>query len=76
MNRTALSAGPANAYVVCNAHECWHTHARYRYREPGLVVHPDDWYFHNRWDEHGPYRWRGDYHRDRGFWRNGVWITF
>lgn len=71
-----FSAGAARAYVACNAyHECWHVHGRLRYREPGIVMHPDDWYFHNRW-ENGPYRWRGEYHRDRGFWRNGVWIPF
>ena len=79
----ALSAGPlavsatsASAAVVCNrAGECWHTDARYRYREPGIVVHPDDWYFHQTWDR--DHRWRTeDHHRERGFWRNGVWVTF
>lgn len=73
----AFSAGSASAYVACNgAGECWHVDSHYRYREPGIVVHPDDWYFHNNWD-HGRYHWRAeDHHRERGFWRNGVWVTF
>jgi hypothetical protein len=73
----ALTAGSAQAYVVCNAHnECWHVDKRYQYREPGIVVHPDDWYFHRDWDDKSPNRWRHEEHRERGFWRNGVWITF
>jgi hypothetical protein len=70
----ALSAGAANAYIVCNAEGvCWHTHAHYNYPAPGIVYHPDDWYFHNRFDND---HWRGDYHRGRGYWRNGAWVTF
>jgi len=38
-------------------------------------VHPDDWYFHRHWDSDRDYHWRG-YHEGRGYWRNGVWITF
>lgn len=73
----ALSATSASAYVACNhTGECWHVDQRYHYREPGIVVHPDDWYFHNNWD-HGRYHWRAEeHHHDRGFWRNGVWVTF
>lgn len=72
-----FSAGSASAYTVCNrAGECWHTDARYRYREPGIVVHPDDWYFHRDWDHDKDHRWRREEHRDRGFYRNGVWIHF
>lgn len=62
---------PASAYIVCNrAHECWHTTDRYRYRPGwGVVVHPDNW----RWRGNG---WRWHEHDGRGYWRNGVWITF
>ena len=73
----AVSAGAANAYVACNrAGDCWHVDNRYHYREPGIVVHPDDWYFHRDWDHAKDYRWRREEHRERGFWRNGVWVAF
>ncbi|HEY1752218.1 MAG TPA: hypothetical protein VGG29_13230 [Caulobacteraceae bacterium] len=64
-------AVPASADVVCNGNTCWHTHDHYNYRpEFGVVVHPDHW----RWSHHDHYRWRE--HEGRGYWRNGVWITF
>lgn len=67
-----MTASTASAYVVCNQEgECWHTGHRYHYHpEFGLVIHPDGW----RWrhDEH--YVWRE--HHGRGYWHNGVWITF
>lgn len=69
---TAL-AGPASAYVVCNRDgDCWHTETRYS--RPGLRFdyYPDDYYFHQNWDRR---HWRG--HREgRGYWRNGIWLTF
>ena len=65
---------PASAYVVCNREgDCWHTEARYRYPGEGYVSHPDDWYFHQRWDDRAHYR---DYHDGRGYYRNGLWVTF
>jgi len=74
----AVSATSANAYVACNkAGECWHVDNRYHYREPGIVVHPDNWYFHRDWEHDKAYRYRSeDHHRDRGFWRDGVWVHF
>jgi len=74
----ALLAGTsaAQAYIACN-HEgdCWHTEAHISV--PGLTFeyHPDDWYFHRHWDSEREHHWR-DYHEGRGYWRNGVWITF
>lgn len=71
------SVGTASAYVVCNRFgDCWHTDHRYRY-EPSLHVrfHDDNWYFHRRWDDDHEHHWR-DWHDGRGYWRNGVWITF
>jgi hypothetical protein len=66
-------AAPASAYVVCNAGgDCWHTEARYHYPEAGYVYHPDDWYFHRHWDA-GRFH---DYHEGRGYYRNGLWVTF
>lgn len=67
------SAPSASAYIVCNDRgECWHQDHRYRAPGVGLQWHPDDWYFHRSWDRD---HWR-DYHGGRGYYRNGVWITF
>ena len=66
------SSAPASAEIVCNRHgDCWHVRDHYDYRpEFGLVVHPDDW----RWRRHEHFRWRE--HEGRGYWRNGVWLSF
>lgn len=72
----ATFAGPASAYVACNREgDCWHTETRYE--RPGIHFdyHPDDWYFHRHWDSDRDHHWR-EYHEGRGYWRNGVWITF
>jgi hypothetical protein len=69
----AATAGSASAYVACNgAGECWHTDNRHYDRGLGIQLHPDDYYFHRSWDHD---HWR-DYHGGRGYYRNGVWITF
>ena len=73
----AAFAAPASAYIVCNREgDCWHTESRYE--RPGIRFdyHPDDWYFHERWEDRGRRHWRSDFHRDRGYYRNGIWITF
>ena len=72
----ALSATGASAYIACNRDgDCWHTETRGHYPGTGYSYHPDDWYFHQTWDK--DHRWRAEeHHRDRGFWRNGVWVTF
>src|SRR5258706_11669366 len=73
----AAFAAPASAYIVCNDFgDCWH--AESRYERPGIrfQYHPDDWYFHRTWSDRDRWRWRSEYHRDRGYWRNGIWITF
>ena len=69
----ALSA-PAQAYVACNRwHECWRVNERYHYPvRLGVVFHRDDW----RHRHHERYwRWR-DEHRERGYYRQGVWRRF
>jgi hypothetical protein len=68
----ALMSTAASAAVVCNQEgECWHTREAYDYKpEFGVAVHPDDW----RWSDADHYRWRE--HEGRGYWRNGVWVTF
>ena len=67
-------AAPASAKIVCNDKgDCWHVHDAYTYPpEAGIVVHEDNW----RWEDadHDKYRWHE--HEGRGYWRNGVWITF
>lgn len=71
---------PASAYIACNREgDCWHTESRYS--RPGVTFeyHPDDWYFHRTWDRDRSDRYRYRAWRDdsaRGYWRNGVWITF
>lgn len=67
-----LTTESASAWVACNREgECWHTHDRYAYRgEWGVVIHPDGW----RWRDRDHFRWRE--HEGRGYWRNGIWITF
>jgi hypothetical protein len=68
----AAATTGASAYVVCNAEgDCWHTHDRYAYPAGfSVVVHPDRW----RWHHHDHYRWHE--HDGRGYWHNGVWISF
>lgn len=74
----AVTATSASAEVVCNElGDCWHVRDHYTYPDNvGIVVHPDDW----KWDvAPAPdatvhYRWHE--HEGRGYWRDGVWITF
>ena len=71
------TAAPAAARVVCNAEgDCWHTDGAPP-RVPGITfnVHPDDWYFHQRWDGDREHRYR-DYHDGRGYYKSGAWIQF
>ena len=78
---TLMSAGalvatvaPASAYVTCNRDgDCWHSDAKPR--APGIRfnVHPDDWYFHQKWDGDRDHHYR-DYHEGRGYYKGGVWI--
>jgi hypothetical protein len=72
----AATAGNASAYVACNAvGDCWHTD--HRYSAPGFRAeyHPDDWYFHQSWNNDPHRHWR-DYHEGRGYYRSGVWVAF
>ncbi|HEY2034476.1 MAG TPA: hypothetical protein VGH02_12395 [Rhizomicrobium sp.] len=72
----ALAATSASAYIVCNDDgECWHVHDQYTYPTGfGIVVHDDSW----KWDADHDARvhWRWHEHEGRGYWRNGVWVTF
>ena len=68
----AATATAASAEIVCNGDgDCWHVREHYTY-EPsfGLTIHDDHW----RWHDGDHYRWRE--HEGRGYWRNGLWVTF
>jgi hypothetical protein len=68
-------AGSASAYIACNREgDCWHTEQRYSRPGVRFDYHPDDYYFHQRWDDRR--HWRGDYHAGRGYYRNGIWLSF
>ncbi|THD81943.1 MAG: hypothetical protein E7812_03815 [Phenylobacterium sp.] len=68
-----MAAGAASARIVCNAQgDCWHTDSRVSYGQR-LEAHPDDWYFHQKWDQNAKRHWR-DYHEGRGYYANGVWV--
>ncbi|MEI9891858.1 MAG: hypothetical protein WDN45_16470 [Caulobacteraceae bacterium] len=71
----AVTSTPAMAYVACNrAGECWHTDRRFAAPGIGLMFHDDAWRGRQHWGA-GRWRWRDD-HPGRGYYRNGVWITF
>jgi hypothetical protein len=65
------ATAPASAAVVCNrAGDCWHTTEKYKYKPAfGVTVHPDTW----KWSG-TKYHWNE--HEGRGYWRNGLWVTF
>jgi hypothetical protein len=68
-----LTAGTASAYVACNAEgDCWHTDKRVAVPGVTFNYHPDDWYFHQRWDGDRHFR---DYHEGHGYYKGGVWIN-
>jgi hypothetical protein len=69
--------GAASARIVCNDEgDCWHTDHRYHYNDDYRVhYYDDDWYFHHDWDDDHDRHWRR-YHDGRGYWHNGIWITF
>ena len=68
----AATAVPASAYMACN-HEgdCWHTESRVAAPGVRFDYHPDDWYFHQRWDGNTHYR---ETHEGRGYYKSGIWI--
>ncbi|MGH6888746.1 MAG: hypothetical protein ACREHF_06070 [Rhizomicrobium sp.] len=68
----AFAGGSASAAIVCNAYgSCWHVRRAYAYPpEAHIVVHPNSW----RWRARAHFVWRD--HPGRGYWRNGVWVTF
>jgi hypothetical protein len=70
------SAGAASAYMACNREggDCWHTDKRDRVPGVHFDYHPDDWYFHQKWEGNNERHYR-DYHEGRGYYKGGIWIT-
>jgi hypothetical protein len=70
-----VTAGAASASVVCNAQgDCWHVDGRAPHEKAmKFESHPDDWYFHQKWDQDQKRHWRG-YHEGHGYYANGVWV--
>jgi hypothetical protein len=68
----AATSTAASAYTVCNRYgDCWNERTRYTYPGTlGVRFYGDNY----RYDRHR-YHWR-DHHEGRGYWRNGLWITF
>jgi hypothetical protein len=68
----AATVGSASAYIVCNDEgDCWHVHDQYTY-PTGMVVHDDAW----KWDNAATVHYRWHEHDGRGYWHNGLWVTF
>ena len=69
----ATSTG-AEARTVCNRFgDCWHESNRYDYPATvGVRYYGDNYNWRDRYHRH---HWR-DHHEGRGYWRNGLWITF
>lgn len=72
----AVTATSASAEIVCNElGDCWHVRDHYTYPDNvRIVVHPDDWKWDVAPDATVHYRWHE--HDGRGYWRDGVWVTF
>jgi hypothetical protein len=70
----AATMGTASAYMACNRDggDCWHTEKRVTAPGVRFDYHPDDWYFHQKWD--GGDRHYRDYHEGRGYYKGGIWI--
>ena len=79
----AATSTAAEARTVCNRYgDCWHESNRYDYpARLGVRFYGDDWRDRHHWDRddwrwrHRHYYWR-EHHEGRGYWRNGIWITF
>src|SRR5450432_4248138 len=68
----AATIVPASAYMACNREggDCWHTESKVRAPGVRFDYHPDDWYFHQKWD--GGDRHYRDYHEGRGYYKGGL----
>jgi hypothetical protein len=65
----AFAPTVASAAIACSGNVCWHTTETYTYpRHARVIIRDDNWRAgrHIRWRER----------EGRGYWRNGVWVTF
>ncbi len=69
----AATSTAASARTVCNRDgDCWHESDRYQYPATfGVRFHNDRWHR----DHHDRNHWR-DNHEGRGYYRQGLWVTF
>ncbi len=69
----AATSTAASARTVCNNYgDCWHETNRYDYPTVLRVrFHNNRWHSHH----HDHYNWR-DNHDGRGYYRQGMWVTF
>ena len=76
----AVTAPAASAHVVCNSYgDCWRTNTRYQYpSEIGIRFYSNRYmnphYRARHWNDQR--RWRDEHYSDRGYYRDGLWITF
>lgn len=75
----AATTTAAEARTVCNREgDCWQETTRYDYPATlGVRFYNDNWR-HRTWhdrDHYSRYHWRGN-HDGRGYYRNGLWVTF
>ncbi len=67
----AATTTAADARIACNRFgDCWHVNDNYTY--PGTLGVR---FYDDNWRLHRGYHLRGD-HEGRGYWRNGLWVTF
>lgn len=81
----AATTSAAGARTVCNTDgDCWHESTQYDYPATlGVRFYGDDYrtthHDHERLNDNDHdrdhYSWRGD-HDGRGYYRQGVWVTF
>jgi hypothetical protein len=81
----AVTSSAASARTVCNTDgDCWHESTQYEYpTTSGVRFYGDDYRTaHKDWErtndsDHAAnhYSWRAD-HEGRGYYRQGLWVTF
>ena len=70
----AFIATDAAAAIACNAAgECWHVRRPWAYPPvAGVVIHPTGW----KWGPNEKFVFKEHEGRERGYWREGVWVKF
>jgi hypothetical protein len=73
----AATSSAASARTVCNSDgDCWHESSQYTYPSTvGAHYYGDDYRTTHPDSDTNHYTWR-DNHDGRGYYRQGVWVTF